>query len=65
MHLTQADKKIYQRPHIYPTVSIMFLLLTMWHKQLGYINLIALFKYFIESGILFVDDAKNYVCDSC
>ena len=65
VHLTRADKEIYQGPHVHQTVSTSSLPLTTWHKRLGHLNLVTLCKYLNELGILFVDDGKDHVCDSC
>lgn len=65
MHLTRADEGTYQGPHVHQIVSTSTLPLTTWHKRLGHLNLVVLRKYLNELGILFVDDGKDHVCDSC
>lgn len=68
VHLTRADEGTYQGPHVHQTVSTVSTLtlpLTTWHKRLGHLNLVALRNYLNELGILFVDNGKDHMCDSC
>lgn len=65
VHLTRADERVYQGPHVYQTVNTPSLPLTTWHKRLGHLNLVALRKYLNELGISFVNDGKDHVWDSC
>ena len=39
--------------------------LVTWHKRLGHINFPSLKAFLRRLEILFVDDAKDHICDSC
>lgn len=41
------------------------LLLIIWHKQLGHLNLLALWKHLQKLQISFHDNAKDFVYNSC
>lgn len=64
-NLTWVEDDIYQGPIVQQTTTSTNLLLTIWHKQLGYLNLPALQKHLQELQNPFHDNAKDFVCDSC
>lgn len=66
--ILRVDDLTYQWPtnilHIAASSSTVPTLIT-WHKRLGHINFSSLKAFLRRLEIPFVDDSKDYICDSC
>ncbi len=68
VNILRVDDSTYQWPtNILHTManSSHSTTLTTWHKRLGHTNFTSLKTFLRGLEIPFVDDSKNYICDSC
>lgn len=66
VHLLRIDDNVYQGSMVSQTsVTASNLPLTTWHKRLGHLNFPSLRRRLRTFEIPFIEDARDFVCDSC
>lgn len=65
-NLLRIDDQTYRSPHVFQnTMTPATTTLTTWHKRLGHTNFFSLKTFLRHLDITYVDDSKDYICDSC
>ncbi len=66
INLLWIDDLTYQPPHVLQsTTAPMTTTLTTWHKRLGHTNFSSLKTVLRHLNIIYIDDSKDFTCDSC
>ena len=66
VNLLRINDLMYQPPHVLQsTTASATTTLTTWHKRLGHTNFSSLKTFFQHLNIAYIDDSKDFTCDSC